>query len=244
MKKEYNYNSIQLFRTSNDGILSTISKRHQDYPFGSFITYVTGRDRSIYFYLSDIAEHTKNLKNNNKACLTISKKIKLGDKQNSQRLTIIGNLSELDKEEFESCENRYYSFFLESKEYSKFHSFNFYKLEPISARWIGGFGKICWLEIDEWIKNENHIEWKKNEDKIIQHMNTDHHNTIVSSLVSQNQIIDHAAKTIFLTKDGYYAKTNKGIFFVQFDNCTKTEQDYRKELVILAKRYRDKEIKI
>ena len=244
MKEEYKYNSVSLLRNSNDGILSTISKKHDKYPFGSFVTYITGRDRSIYFYLSDIAEHTKNLKNNPKGCLTISNKIHLGDKQDSQRLTIIGDLEKVESKNIDFCRERFHFHFPKSKEYDKFHSFHFYKLSPISARWIGGFGKICWLDIEEWISKEEDILWKISENKIIEHMNTDHKNSIISAINSQHNVIDTECEIIFLNKDGYYAKTNKGIVFIQLNQCVKTQEEFRKELVLLAKKYRDKEVNI
>ena len=62
--KTYEANAVNLFRTSSAAILSTVSKKHDGYPFGSFITYVSSRNRNIFLYASDIAEHTKNLKNN------------------------------------------------------------------------------------------------------------------------------------------------------------------------------------
>ena len=60
--QKYDLQAAELFRSSNEAILSTVSKKFDGFPFGSYITYVTGRNRSIYLYASDIAEHTKNLK--------------------------------------------------------------------------------------------------------------------------------------------------------------------------------------
>ena len=99
--QKYDLQAAELFRSSNEAILSTVSKKFDGFPFGSYITYVTGRNRSIYLYASDIAEHTKNLKNNSKACITVSRSKDDEDKQNSARLTIMGNLTEVSKDELE-----------------------------------------------------------------------------------------------------------------------------------------------
>ena len=48
-------NAVTLYRNKLHGILSTISKVHNDYPFGSFVTFISGQDRSIIIYASDIA---------------------------------------------------------------------------------------------------------------------------------------------------------------------------------------------
>ena len=238
MKKidSYTYSAINLFRNSNEGILSTISAKKDEYPFGSFVTYISGRDRKIYFYLSDIAEHTKNIKNNPKSCLTISRNKKSGDKQDSERLTLIGNICLVDKKHVNFCKERFHTFFPESKRYAEFHGFNFYQLEIIHARWIGGFGKICWLNAFEWKETNN--DWQNEEKNIINHMNSDHQNTIVDALMKQHNIKDNTVKMLSLTNDGYYTKAKEGIFFIQLNKMCKTSNDYRKELIKLAKQYK------
>ena len=52
------------------------------------------------------------------------------------------------------------------------HDFNFYKLTIEQIRWIGGFGKIAWLDNKNW--NQFMPKWSKNEMSIIEHMNKDH----------------------------------------------------------------------
>ena len=70
-RKKYELDAVHLYRSTNAAILSTISNKYEGYPFGSFITYVTDQNRSIFIYASDLAEHTKNILNNSKACVTV-----------------------------------------------------------------------------------------------------------------------------------------------------------------------------
>ena len=234
---KYNYNAINVLRNCNSGILSTISKKNKDYPFGSFTTFITGRDRKIYFYLSDIAQHTINFKNNSRACLTISRnKDDNYDVQNCQRLTLMGDIKNVPKENLQYCKNKFFFIFPESKKYLKFHGFNFYQLEINSVRWIGGFGKIAWLDLVNWKKFQP--KWKESENSIVNHMNKDHSNSIISSLNAQHSIKDNKAYMIFLTIDGYYAKSKNQIFFIQLDKTCNTTNEYRKELIKLAEKYR------
>jgi len=233
---EYNHNSIKLLRSSNSGILSTISKSCDDYPFGSFVTFVSGRSRSVYLYLSTIAEHTKNIDHNSKSCLTIFKNKDNSDIQDSQRLSLIGDLVLVPDEELKSCEDRFFSFFPESKNYSNFHSFNFFKLKINKVRWIGGFGKIAWIENEKW--KFYTPDWMKDEDYIIKHMNEDHSNTIIGSLNAQHKVYDDTAQMVALTIDGYYVNSKKGRFFIQFSETCDTMKEYRMKLVDLAKKYK------
>ena len=95
--KIFEFEAAKLLRTSSSGILSTISKSFKGYPFGSYVTYITGLDRSIYIYASTMAQHTKNLFQDSKACITLSRERENDDKQNSQRLTLMGDLTPIEK---------------------------------------------------------------------------------------------------------------------------------------------------
>ncbi len=232
--KEYTNDAVRLLRNTKTAVLSTISLSKSNYPFGSLVTFVSGRDRSLYLYLSDIAEHTKNLKANQKACITILAKKEKEDAQDNSRLTLVGNLKNISEIELEFCKERFFSLLPESKKYANFHGFNFYKLEIKHARWIGGFGKIGWLTEKEW--EIQMPEWIENENNIIQHMNEDHRETITSTLYNQHQINDKNAKMLFLTIDGYYAQSSEGIFFIQFNSICNNSKEYKNELIRLAKK--------
>ena len=241
MDKKYEFNAVNLLRNSQSGVLSTISQRNKGYPFGSFTTFISGRDRSLYFYLSDIAQHTINFKKNSKASLTIVNQKTKGDKQNNQRLSLIGDIIILSKEDIKYYQQKFHCIFPESKKYADFHGFNFYKMEVKDVRWIGGFGKIGWLEINRW--KSQLPKWHDRETNIVSHMNDDHQNSIISSLKAQHNIDDENAKMLFLTIDGYYVNCSNGIYFIQIENTCFSSGDYRKELVKLAKLYREHEIK-
>ena len=92
MKDVYEKNAAVLLRESNEGVLSTMSKKFEGYPFGSFTTFTTDRNRTVIIYASGLAQHTKNLLHNSKASLTIYNLKQNGDQQDSQRLTLLGDL--------------------------------------------------------------------------------------------------------------------------------------------------------
>ena len=48
MVKKYENEAVTLMRSNNVAVLSTLSKKYDDFPFGSFTTCITGQDRSIY----------------------------------------------------------------------------------------------------------------------------------------------------------------------------------------------------
>ena len=239
-QKEYETDAIKLLRTSTEGILSTISVRHEGYPFGSFVTFISGTDRSIIIYASDIAQHTINLKEDSKSCLTLFKLDDDKDKQNSSRMTLLGDLRPLPDNELERIKIRFENFLPESKKYAEMHDFNFYKLTIEQIRWIGGFGKIAWLDNKNW--NQFMPKWSKNEMSIIEHMNKDHLKNISSSLHAQHGIKNKNVKMFALTIDGYYLKSEEEIYFIYFEEVCLNAKDYKDILVKQAEQYRSYEI--
>tara|TARA_Y100001934_G_scaffold274668_1_gene367517 strand:+ start:424 stop:1152 length:729 start_codon:yes stop_codon:yes gene_type:complete len=239
-RKKYELDAVHLYRTTNAAILSTMSNKYEGYPFGSFITYVSDRNRTLFMYTSDIAQHTKNLKSNPKACVTLFKLDTDYDKQNSSRLTLMGDLKTVSNEELDDCQDRFIKFLPESKKYSSMHDFKFYKLVISRVRWIGGFGDIAWLNPKNW--NDEKPKWSKNETMMIDHMNEDHSNVIQSALNAQYGIKDKKAQMIALTIDGYYISSKENIYFINFDKPVIKALDYRKILVKQAKEYRSYEL--
>ena len=239
-QKEYEKDAVSLLRNASEGVLSTISVRNDGYPFGSFVTFVTDVDRSILIYASNIAQHTINLKEDSKSCLTLFKIDDDFDKQNSSRMTLLGDLKSLPNEEVETVKNRFENFLPESKKYAAMHDFNFYRLHINQVRWIGGFGKIAWLDAKKW--EQHKPKWSSNESSIIEHMNEDHSNNISSALNAQHSIKDNEAKMLSLSIDGYYIKSIEEIYFISFEEICINAKEYKDMLVKQANDYRAYEL--
>ena len=239
-RKKYELEAVNLYRSTNAAILSTMSKKYEGYPFGSFITYVSDKNRTLLMYTSDIAQHTKNLKTNSKACVTLFKLDTEYDKQNSSRLTLMGDLKDVPVDDLDECQERFIKFLPESKKYSSMHDFKFYKLAISRIRWIGGFGDIAWLNPKNW--QDDLPRWAKNEKMMIDHMNDDHANVLQSALHAQHGIKDKNVSMIALTIDGYYVKSKENLYFISFDAPVFKPIDYRKVLVKQAKDYRSFEL--
>ena len=86
-------------------------------------------------------------------------------------------------------------------------------------------------------------EWLvKVSDGIIEHMNKDHSNSIVSTLHAQHGIKDKHAKMSKLEVNGYYTKSNEKLYFIDFENTCKSMGQYKNELIRNAKKYRNYEL--
>ncbi len=93
--------------------------------------------------------------------------------------------------------------------------------------------------------NESKLpEWLlKASDRIIEHMNNDHTNSIISTLNAQYGIKDKDAKMNNLQVDGYYALSNKKLYFLKFDKVCNSANEYKTELIKHAKKYKNYEFK-
>ena len=172
MKNSYHQHldMFKLLTHEGDGILSTISVDVEGYPFGSVTPYCLDRDFVPNILISSIAQHTKNIKANPKVSLMISERTGKTNKQAQGRLTYIGDAVRVD--ESEDIKARYVNYFPNSKDYFKTHDFAFYKIRPVRLRYIGGFGKIYWVEKDVLVMRN--IFSCEDEVRIVKHMNEDH----------------------------------------------------------------------
>lgn len=147
MKQEAINNAKALIASKKDAVLSTLSVKLDGFPFGSVVPYCLDNTGWPVILISTIAEHTKNIKADNRCSLTIVKNGE--DVQANGRICIVGNMEILDSKENEIKE-RYYTEFPKSRSYDATHDFSFYRLAPISIRYIGGFGSIHWLSSEEF----------------------------------------------------------------------------------------------
>lgn len=128
------------------GILSTQSQRYQGFPFGSLVPYVIASNGNIALYLSQLAEHTKNIVADNKVALTISEAEDNDNPASVARLTLLAT-AVVSKQQ-EGLREHYGKQFPDAKLTLTLPGFQFYELELVAIRLIAGFGDIHWLNPD------------------------------------------------------------------------------------------------
>jgi heme iron utilization protein len=133
------------------GVLSTYSVDVEGFPFGSVTAYALSNNYHPLIYISNIAQHTKNIARDNRVALTILENVTDVDSPNPQnhgRVTFIGKAIEVPEieEEISELHQKYYQRFSDGEIFQKAYGFYLFKIEPVRIRYIGGFGKIFWLE--------------------------------------------------------------------------------------------------
>ena len=87
-------------------------------------------------------------------------------------------------------------------------------------------------------------EWLESTSKqIIEHMNDDHSNSIISALYVQYGIKDIYARMEKLEVGGYYALSEGRLYFLTFGELCASVEEYKMELKKHAKKYRKYDLK-
>lgn len=128
------------------GVLSTISRSVEGFPFGSVTPYDVDAEGRPVIFISRIAEHFRNLTHDSRASFVVIDGDACGDPQAFGRATLVGRFLELCAEDVAHYDSRYNQRFPHASSRALAHDFRYFRLEPERIRWIAGFGKICWIE--------------------------------------------------------------------------------------------------
>lgn len=161
----------EFLRARRYGVLATQSRSLPGYPFGSITPYVLAATGEPVIYISTLAEHTKNIAQDVRVSLTVFDPADADDPQAGPRLTLLADARALAGDAAAAAGERYYRYFPSARAYAGTHDFGFYALRAVRLRFIGGFGKIGWIEPAD-VDLANPLA--PVEVGIIDHMNRDH----------------------------------------------------------------------
>jgi putative heme iron utilization protein len=165
---------------SNRGVLSTVALDPAGYPFGSVATYaIDGAGRPIVF-VSTMAEHTRNAAADPRASLIVTEPFPEGsDPLAAGRVTLIGDLLEVTAEERPAVRDTYLAANPASAYYIDFGDFSFWRLEVRSVRYVGGYGRMSWVDAADYAVAEADPLAGEAAVRILEHMNADHGDSLV-----------------------------------------------------------------
>lgn len=141
---------IHLLHETPHAILSTHSTQMPGFPYGTAVPLVLDESSQPILLISALAEHTKNLLTDARASLAIVEPGK-ANVQDAARLTLVGRAETFTPSP--ELKQRYLRFQPEAEQYLQL-DFMFFRLKLERARFIGGIGKMGWLERQEWNNTE------------------------------------------------------------------------------------------
>ena len=213
------------------GALSTLSKSMPGYPFGSVVPYCLDANGHPLILISRIAQHTHNLQVEPKCSLLVGER-GAEDVQAVGRLTVLAQARQLtDEAAIAAAAARYYRYFPESAGYHQAHDFDFWVLEPVRSRFIGGFGAIHWIN-EATLANPFAGEAELS---MVEHMNSDHANAI-AHYVQLSGLPTHApAQMVGIDSEGFHLRIGQGLHWLAFPTSCNTALEVGQALVALAR---------
>lgn len=201
----------RLLRGHRYGALCTLSKKLDGYPFGSIAPYLVDHDGSLLIFVSTLAEHTRNIRDDPRVSL-ITHDQRDPQIQSQGRVTVIGNaMPEPDRNQ---AGLRYLRYFPETQSYYPMQDFYFYRIRPIAIRYIGGFGKIHWIDMENYAVTQAE-KFAARENILLAELNTKQHNFLLQ-LLHQNGIDAAEMQAIGLDCDGIDVRCGGKIWRLNF----------------------------
>jgi putative heme iron utilization protein len=191
--------------------LSTLAAEHdvEGWPFGSLAPYALRADGTPIVYLSEIAQHTKNLRRDPRVSLFVRDPHATGDAQASWRITVLARARALAEPDdlLEEVHARYRERVPAAPSYRATHDFTFFALEPVRVRAIGGFGAIRWLEPDAILRDPLGGGLREAAPRIVAHMNADHEDALRAIVASRSGVAPARARMTAVDRAGFRVRT-------------------------------------
>lgn len=138
--------ALSLLHLSAFGTLATHSHQLPGYPFATAIPYALDATHNPVLCISALAEHTKNVLADPRVSLSV---VQPGadDVQDIARLTLVADAERFEPDE--ALKARYLRYLPKTEDLLAL-DFMFFRLRPKRIRFIGGVGRMGWVEEADW----------------------------------------------------------------------------------------------
>lgn len=185
------------------GTLSTASRKHPGFPFGSLMPFALDASGRPLFLISNMAMHTQNLKAEPRASLFLAQIAAAdGDPLGSARATLVGEALPIPAEDLPDARERYLAAHENSRYWVDFADFSFFRLNPIDLYYVGGFGVMGWVAAEDYSAAEPD-PLMSSAAGILAHMNADHVDSMLQLAQSHASLTATAATMTSVDRLGF-----------------------------------------
>ena len=234
-----------LYARERNGMLCTLSKKLAGWPFGSITPYAVSSTGEPLILISEIAEHTRNLREDARASLLVQDSQAADDPQAGARVTLMGYALPVPAPYHDDARRRYLELFPGSASYFQIHDFTLFQIKVSRVRFIGGFGEIHWLDGAEVTAEAGakldpiapHVGM------ISKHMNEDHADALRLYAAAFARTEADAAEMIHVDSEGFdmvaITEGRHRHIRLPFSNRVATTDEVRREMVEMVRRARE-----
>lgn len=160
-----------LVASAANGVLATHAIDLDGHPYGSLVL-VAQHQGAPTFLISELAEHTRNLRGSPRCSLLVTEQgpdnpLALG------RLTLLGTCTPVPEDEAAAVGESFLARHPDAGYYADFEDFGYWRLAVTGVRYIGGFGRMSWVDAEAWHEAEAD-PIAPHTGGILSHMNEDH----------------------------------------------------------------------
>ncbi|MGH9227027.1 MAG: HugZ family protein, partial [Acidimicrobiales bacterium] len=164
-----------LMASTNRGSLSTLAVELAGYPYGSVATYALDDGGNPLLFVSTMAEHTQNAGRDSRASLLVAEPVpEGGDPLATGRVSLLGDLTAVPDGARQTVRDRYLESNPTAAYYVDFGDFVFLRLDVRSIRYVGGYGRMSWVDVARYATAEPDPLAGSPAAAILGHMNADH----------------------------------------------------------------------
>jgi len=137
------------------GTLSTLAREPAGTPFGSVAPYGLDASARPVLCISEMAEHTRNLRADPRGSLLVARPVAPGeDPLAVARVTLLGTLAVVPDDEVPAAREAHLAGNPHAATYIDYGDFALWRLEVASIRFVGGYGRMSWVSVDGWAAAE------------------------------------------------------------------------------------------
>jgi putative heme iron utilization protein len=164
------FEARKLLRAARAGTLATVADGGQ--PFASLVTPACAPDLSVLLLLSNLSEHTRHLRAEPRCSVMVCGTAEGANPQTAPRVTVTGIAEVTDDPALKA---RYLAVHPYAALYSDFGDFFLWRIRPMGALFVGGFGRAARLRQAELAPDPAAVAAiLAAEEGIITHCNNDH----------------------------------------------------------------------
>lgn len=139
-----------LLYRSRTASLSTLSRHQPGFPFGSVMPFALDDEGRALMLISKMAMHTQNLDEDPRASLLVPEEETSKSPLGAARVTLVGRGLPVPEAELEGVKELYLERHDAARYWVDYADFGFYRLETEAVYFVGGFGVMGWVEVEDY----------------------------------------------------------------------------------------------
>lgn len=207
-----------------------------DWPYASLVLATVDHDASPLMLLSDLADHTRNIKADPRVSLLFDGTGGREDPLTGARASVLGRAEVVDDARAKA---RLVARHPSAEIYCDFADFKLYRISVVRAHLVAGFGRIHWIEASELLYDASGAgALAAAEAEIVAHMNGDHAEAL--QLIARHLLAEDGEgwRMTGVDPEGADLRLGGRLARIAFDKPVADAEACRVELVRLTKRAR------